>query len=54
MAESNTIRLGDSVTPLLFEGDMGVKRVYLGDELIYERPGGYFYLILDTKNDEGD
>jgi len=54
MAAENTIRVGDSVIPLLFQGDMGIKRVYLGDELIYERPGGFFFLELDTKPDEGD
>ena len=30
-------------------GDMGIKTVYVGDDVIYNRPGGYFYLELDTK-----
>lgn len=30
-------------------GDMGIKTVYAGDDVIYNRPGGYFYLELDTK-----
>lgn len=31
-----------------FVGNMGIKEEYIGDELIYRRAGGYFYLILDT------
>lgn len=30
-------------------GDMGIKSVAIGDKTIYTRPGGYFYLELDTK-----
>lgn len=30
-------------------GEMGIKNVAVGDEIIYTRPGGYFYLELDTK-----
>lgn len=30
-------------------GEMGIKTVYAGDDVIYNRPGGYFYLELDTK-----
>lgn len=37
----------DQVTPLI--GEMGIKTVAIGDETIYTRPGGYFYLELDTK-----
>lgn len=33
----------------LMVGDMGIKTVAVGDEIIYTRPGGYFYLELDTK-----
>lgn len=33
----------------LMIGDMGIKSVAIGDETIYTRPGGYFYLELDTK-----
>lgn len=33
----------------LMVGDMGIKTVSVGDETIYTRPGGYFYLELDTK-----
>lgn len=33
----------------LMVGEMGIKTVAIGDETIYTRPGGYFYLELDTK-----
>lgn len=33
----------------LMVGEMGIKTVAVGDETIYTRPGGYFYLELDTK-----
>lgn len=38
----------DSVASLMV-GEMGIKNVAVGDETIYTRPGGYFYLELDTK-----
>lgn len=37
----------DKITSL-FAGDMGIKRVYAGSELVYERPGGFLYLELVT------
>lgn len=33
----------------LFIGDSGVKSIFVGSEKIYERPGGYVYLVLTTK-----
>jgi len=48
------IQTGETTAELIYQGDMGIKQVYLGDELIYERQGGYFFLELNTKNDEGD
>lgn len=33
----------------LFIGDTGVKSIFIGTEKIYERPGGYVYLVLNTK-----
>lgn len=30
----------------VFIGDMGIKTVKLGDELIHQRQGGYFYITL--------
>lgn len=33
----------------LMAGNMGIKTAAIGDDTIYTRPGGYFYLELDTK-----
>lgn len=41
----------DRLPALLVDG-MGVKEVYLGDTLLYTRPGGYFYLTLQTNDNE--
>lgn len=42
----------------IFVGDMGIKEAYLGDKLVYTRPGAHFYLELSTKttndNEKGD
>lgn len=38
----------DQIASLMIS-DMGIKSVAIGDETIYTRPGGYFYLELDTK-----
>ena len=38
----------DQITSLM-TGEMGIKTVYADDEIVYNRPGGYFYLELDTK-----
>lgn len=38
----------DQIAPVMV-GEMGIKNVIIGDETIYARPGGYFYLELDTK-----
>lgn len=45
------LRLGDAALLALFCGEMGVKRIYLGERLVYERPGGYFYLELETEGE---
>lgn len=33
----------------MFIGDMGIKTVLVGSESIYERPGGFLYIELNTK-----
>ena len=41
----------------LFVGSMGVKTVAVGNDVVYERPGGYFYINLvanTTTDDEGE
>lgn len=45
---NENIKIGDISIAELFQGNMGIKQAYIGDTLIYERPGGYFYLALNT------
>lgn len=35
----------------LMIGEVGIKTACIGDELIYTRSGGYFYLELSTEED---
>ena len=34
----------------MFIGTQGIKMVLVGEDPVYERKGGYIYLVLDTKN----
>ena len=34
----------------MFIGTQGIKTVVVGEDPVYERKGGYIYLVLDTKN----
>ena len=34
----------------MFIGTQGIKTVIVGGDPVYERKGGYIYLVLDTKN----
>ena len=34
----------------MFIGTQGIKTVHVGEDPVYERKGGYIYLVLDTKN----
>lgn len=43
------VNVGSDQISSLMIGEMGIKNVAVGDETIYTRPGGYFYLELDTK-----
>ena len=42
------IAIGTDQIREVFAGGMGVKDVYVGDQLVYARPGGYIYLELST------
>lgn len=35
----------------LFVGEMGIKDVAVGNEIIHSRSGGYFYLELKTEEE---
>ena len=34
----------------ILNGTQGIKTVIVGEDPVYERKGGYIYLVLDTKN----
>lgn len=34
----------------VFIGTQGIKTVIVGEDPVYERKGGYVYLVLDTKS----
>lgn len=34
----------------MFIGTQGIKTVLVGEDPVYERKGGYIYLVLDTKS----
>ncbi len=34
----------------MFVGTQEIKTVLVGEDPVYERKGGYFYLILDTQS----
>lgn len=43
------VNVGSDQISSLMIGEIGIKTACVGDESIYIRPGGYFYLELDTK-----
>lgn len=48
------IKIGDQEAKEFFCGNMGVKEIIIGDTTVYTRPGGYFYIILESENDKGE
>ena len=40
---------GKEITEMLI-GTQGIKTVIVGEDPVYERKGGYIYLVLDTKS----
>lgn len=34
----------------MFISTQGIKTILVGEDPVYERKGGYFYLILDTQS----
>lgn len=51
MSDAPTIYIGNTPISQIMIGDMGIKRILIGDTEVYNRPGGYFYLELDTKGE---
>ena len=46
------LNIGDIPVTGLFAGTLGVKSASVGDETIYTRAGGYFYLELETEKEK--
>ena len=46
------LNIGDIPVTELFAGSLGVISASVGDETIYTRPGGYFYLELETEKEK--
>lgn len=46
------VTIGADQAASLMVGEMGVKDAYVGEDPVYTRPGGYFYIILSTKDKE--
>lgn len=45
------LNIGQRSLAGLFVGEMGVKMVCAGEETLYERPGGYLYLELESEKE---
>lgn len=45
------ISAGDDQIKDVFVGNMGIKEIIIGNEVIHIRPGGYLYIELDTKEE---
>lgn len=46
------VNVGSEKIASLMTGEMGIKEALIGSESIYTRPGGFFYLELNTKENE--
>ncbi len=42
------MNIGDTHISALFCGNMGIKKAVVSDATVYTRPGGYFYIELET------
>lgn len=43
---------GEELVSILMVGEMGIKTARIGVQPVLERPGGYVYLQLETKEGE--
>lgn len=46
------IKQGENQISEIFVGNMGIKTIFVGNEPVYERTGGYIYIELNTKGDD--
>ena len=44
------MNVGEEPITSLFIGEMGIKTAIVGEEIIYNRTGGFIYIYLDTTN----
>lgn len=45
------VNVGEELIEELFVGEMGIKTVSIGDDVIYTRSGGYLYIELITEEE---
>lgn len=43
--------VGEKEVTGFYKGSMGIKKIFVGEKEVYNRPGGYVYLELDTKGE---
>ena len=46
------VNIGTEQITSVMIGEMGIKTVAVGAETVYTRPGGYFYIALETEEKE--
>ena len=45
------VNLGEGTIDQLRLGEMGIKSAAMGEEVLYERPGSWFFLKLSTEKE---
>ena len=45
------LNVGQQSLAGLFVGEMGIKTACAGEKILYERPGGYVYLELESEKE---
>ena len=51
VADTGETRIGSDAITEMRVGEMGIKQIFIGAELHYERSGAFFYLELRTEED---
>ena len=48
------IKIGPQDVQAMFLGNMGIKSAYIGATKVYERPGAFVYIRLQTNSAQGE